>query len=333
LPADGGVVGVPARGRSYRGAIEASGDGGALRLINQVDVETYLVGMGEVRDPSWPLASLEAQEVAARTYAMRAMATGGELCDDTRCQVYLGADAEYPAAQRAVAATAGEVMVSKGGLVDAVYSANAAGYSASRQEGFGVTDTGYPYLRAAPYPTKDPMPWTVQIATKDVVTRLGLHGDLTNVAVAGKGPSGRALEVTVTAGSTTQVVSGLAFAAALGLRSTMIDAIRAEIAAVAPPPPGASVIQVPPEDAAGVAAAIIPEVEIQALNGDVVQNAAMPDFGAGRLPIAHQADVPVGRVVLAIGLVALTGAGVFRSRPSRRRAYPRRRPSPPAYRR
>ena len=85
--------------------IEATPGGAALRLVNQVDIETYLKGMGEVRDPSWPQAALQVQAIAARTYALRAMTaagTTGAICDDTHCQVYLGAQAEYAAMNKAV---------------------------------------------------------------------------------------------------------------------------------------------------------------------------------------------------------------------------------------
>ena len=75
----------------------------ACDFVNQVNVETYLRGMGEVRNPSWPTASLRAQAIASRTYALRAMAANGELCDTQRCQVYIGSDAEYSAMDKAVA--------------------------------------------------------------------------------------------------------------------------------------------------------------------------------------------------------------------------------------
>ena len=291
--------------------IEATADGGALRLINQVDVETYLVGMGEVRNPSWPLASLEAQEVAARTYALRAMAAGGELCDDTRCQVYLGTDAEYPAAQQAVTGSAGEVLMAGGSLADAVYSANAAGYSASPVEGFGTNGAGFPYLRPAPYPTSDPMRWTVRISTADVAAKFGLHGPLTNIAVTQKGPSGRAMVVTLTSGTTSTSVSGLTFAAGLGLRSTMIDAIRPEVAAVAPPPPTASILQVPPDMAAAIAA---PTVTPAPADSPVVAGAPTPAFVAGPRAVRRTTEgVPVALILLALAMLAVTGAAALRA--------------------
>lgn len=244
---------MPGRGRSYRGVIEAEGGTGSLRLVNQVDVETYLTGMGEVLDPGWPLAALETQEVAARTYALRAMAAGGEVCDDTRCQVYLGTAGEYPAAQEAVAATRGEVLYAGGGLADAVYSANAGGFSATPEEGFGFADGSYPYLRAAPYPTGDPLPWTVPVGTGEAGARLGMPGPLTGATVTSRGPSGRALTVTVTAGSASKVISGLDFAAALGLRSTLIQLHMSEAASAPPQLLSLSVLQVPPDQVRSLA--------------------------------------------------------------------------------
>src|SRR5205085_5761039 len=98
VPAPGGTTLLPTRNRRYRGEMEvsASGAGGNLRFVNRVDVEEYLRGMGEVRDPSWPAASLQTQAIAARTYALRAVEGGGEICDDDRCQVYIGQTVQYP---------------------------------------------------------------------------------------------------------------------------------------------------------------------------------------------------------------------------------------------
>src|SRR5439155_5675460 len=164
VPADSGTVAVDARGRRYRGFIQADASQGPLRLVNQLDVQPYLEGMGEVRDPHWPSAGLRAQAVVARTYALRAMAAVGELCDDQRCQVYLGAQAECGAMNKAVNDTAGQVVVYRGQLASTVYSANAGGTSATPEEGFGTSSAAYPYLRAAGYLTKNPRPWTVKVA-------------------------------------------------------------------------------------------------------------------------------------------------------------------------
>jgi SpoIID/LytB domain protein len=251
VPSDGGTVGVPARGRRYRGIVEAIGGGGGLRLVNEVDVEQYLRGMGEVRDPSWPPASLRSQAIAARTYALRAMALAGELCDTQRCQVYLGADAEYGAMNKAVADSGRQVIVFGRGLASAVYSANGGGFSASREEGFGTTGSDYPYLRPARYDTKNPLPWTVQVALTDLGRRFGYVGQVTGARVTKVGPSGRALEVTLDGTAGPRAISGLSFDAGLGLKSTLFS-LRIGSADVAPPPPPPGEgLQALPEDIGG----------------------------------------------------------------------------------
>jgi len=169
FPATGGTVGVPAReARTYRGLIEATAVGGPLRLVNQLDVETYLKGMAEVRDASWPPAALRVQAIAARTYALRAMKIAGEICDTQRCQVYVGAAAEYGAMNAAVDQTRGQVLTYEGRLISSVYSSNAGGNSASPEEGFGTVNAGAPYLQPGPYLTHDPKPWRVEVALTDV---------------------------------------------------------------------------------------------------------------------------------------------------------------------
>jgi stage II sporulation protein D len=254
VPADFGTIAVPAREARYRGVMEvnASGPDGPLRLLNRVHVEDYLRGMGEVRDPSWPQAALQTQAVAARTYALRAMAVSGELCDTQRCQVYLGQQAEYGAMDEAVRATAGMVITYGRRLASAVYSASGGGVSATPEEGFGTPSEGYPYLRAAPYPTPDPRPWTAEVALTDVAARLGYLGTLTGVEVASTGPSNRPLQVRLEGDAGERTELGVTFARALGFRSTLytLRVSEADEPPAPPPAPGESALtQVTPEHA------------------------------------------------------------------------------------
>lgn len=301
IPSGGSTVAVPARSARYRGSVQAVAGAGGLRLVNQLGVEDYLRGMGEVRDASWPQAALGAQAVAARTYALRAMAVSGELCDSQDCQVYLGQQAEYGAMDAAVAATRGQVVRFQGALAEAVYSASGGGISATPEEGFATPGAGTPYLPAVPYPTADPQPWEVRIPLDQLRRRLGYPGAVQDVRVADTGPSGRPLSVEVLGDAGVRQVTGLGFRDALGLRSTLWS-LRVE----RPPEPPEG-----PVPAAGA--------------GDRFQAFPVtPRGGSGRgRPLVGRSDTPVSLALswydqplhaattaVAAGLVAAAGAGL-----------------------
>jgi len=258
VPANGSVAAVGGVG-SYRGVIEASGSGGGLQLVDHLDVEQYLRGMGEIRDPGWPAAALQTQAIAARTYAVKAISAGRTLCSSDQCQVYLGQTAEYAAMDAAVAATRGQVLRYGGALAEAVYSASGGGFSATPEEGFGSGQADEPYLRAAPYPTLDPQPWTVRSPLTVMAGRFGYAGTPSGARVSRTGPSGRALEITFDGDAGPLVVDGQRFFSVLELRSTLYS-LRVEGPPPAPAPagegattPGAQAVRIasPPALASG----------------------------------------------------------------------------------
>ncbi|HVE47085.1 MAG TPA: SpoIID/LytB domain-containing protein [Acidimicrobiales bacterium] len=322
VPPAGGTVLVPSRSQRYRGIVQASASGGPLRLVNHVDVEQYLRGMGEVRDPRWPAASLRAQAIAARTYALRAVAGGGELCDTQQCQVYLGSDAEYAAMDKAVSQTQGQVVMAGRSLAATVYSANGGGSSAATEEGFGTPGRGYPYLRPAPYPTQDPFAWNVRVALRDLGGRLGYRGTVTAVRVSAAGPSGRALQVTLDGASGPRSFAGLEFRKALALRSTLFTA-RVETASVAPPP-------LPPPDGGAHVQALLdgaaPDTAVAAgTSADASGGPAPSPKRSAVAPVAARSTSPATRIALGavawLMLVAVV-SGLTTNRLGRRRAPP-----------
>jgi len=122
---------------------------GSYTLVNKVDLETYLRGVvpHEVgMDP--PTASLEAQAILARTYVLKNLhrfdVDGYDLCADTHCQVYKGGDTWDPA-DRAIAATAGQVLTYNNELVDAVYYSTSGGITAAYEDVWNGIPR--PYLR------------------------------------------------------------------------------------------------------------------------------------------------------------------------------------------
>ena len=230
-PPGGEVLTVSAK--RYRGQMEITAVGNGVKVVNAVDVEQYLRGMGEVLDPRWPAAALQAQTIAARTFALRTMELSGEVCPTQRCQVYLGAQAEYPAMDAAVKATAAKVVTYKAELALTFYSASGGGTIADPTEVFGPTSRSVPYLQAGVYPTGDMKAWTVEVTLEQLGRRFGYGGTAQSVSVTQVGPSGRAVEITIDGTAGPRHIAGPAFDAALGLRSTNFT-LRTGASATAP---------------------------------------------------------------------------------------------------
>ena len=250
----GGTVAVPARTLRYRGELEVSAAAGPLRVIDEIDVEQYLWGLGEA-SASWSPAALRAQVVAARTYALRAMAANNEICDTQRCQVYKGATGEYGAQVDAVNATLGTILGYRGHYASAVFSANAAGVTATPEEGFGTPNASHPYLVAEKYESKSDVRYEVRIGLADLARRLHYPGTAASLKVASTGPSGRPVEVEIDGDHGAVRVRALDVDAAMGLKSTMWTS-RVETADAAPPPPAAEqLIQSEPDEVGRVIAA------------------------------------------------------------------------------
>lgn len=154
-PERGIAAGAHAAGR-YRGRLLVFlNDRGRLNLINELPLEDYLRGVvpAEMGPELYPrLEALKAQTVAARTYTLRTLgefeAEGFDICATPRCQVYRGLAAEHPLSDRAIAETAGQVLLWRGELVDARYSATCGGHTEDVRTVFPLEDA--PYLRGVP---------------------------------------------------------------------------------------------------------------------------------------------------------------------------------------
>ncbi|BDU03525.1 SpoIID/LytB domain-containing protein [Nocardia sputorum] len=120
-------------GPAYRGALGVALEDGAARVVNQVDVEDYLLGVvpAEVQ-PNWAdkgaAEALRAQAIAARSYALAEQRYPyAQTCDTTACQRYPGTAQEDPRTAAAVAATTGAVLLREGRILRTEYSAAPGG--------------------------------------------------------------------------------------------------------------------------------------------------------------------------------------------------------------
>ena len=162
---------TPAGSAEYRGVLRSVSTGSGRDTVNVIGLDVYVQGVIAKESPAyWPAAALQAQAVAARSYAVYERESVGknryyDLCDTSSCQVYGGVAAEYPTTTAAARATAGQVRTYQGEPAFTQFSASNGGYSATGS---------FPYLVAEvdPYdhgvPGQDPV---VKTFTGDQVTR------------------------------------------------------------------------------------------------------------------------------------------------------------------
>ncbi|MEU0501999.1 SpoIID/LytB domain-containing protein [Nocardia sp. NPDC005998] len=159
-------------GSAYRGSLGVAMENGEARTVNRVDVEDYLIGVvpAEVQ-ANWAdkgaTEALRAQAIAARSYALAEHRYPyAQTCDTTDCQVYPGTAKEDPRATRAIAATAGTVLLRDGRILRAEYSAAPDGGEPADIYAFDVGPTpaelGTPVVGAAAPPV-DPRKQTLTV--------------------------------------------------------------------------------------------------------------------------------------------------------------------------
>ncbi len=221
-----GPTPLSAAGKPYRGRLLVSSNGKRLQVVNALKLEPYVKGVVGYEMPSfWPADALEAQAVAARTYALANLATvvtarAFDLFADTRSQVYGGIQAESPAVSAAVDATSRQVILYNGAAITAYYSSSSGGRTVSAAEALGRP---IPYLLSVsdPYDTLSPNhDWgPVLYDAGKVAEALKLSGGLLDLRTT-PGPSGHVASVTAVGATGEAVVTGSAIRTLLGLRST-----------------------------------------------------------------------------------------------------------------
>jgi stage II sporulation protein D len=228
----------------YRGALRIIRSGSRLDVVNVVELEQYLYGVVPREMPAkWgdeAPASLEAQAIAARTYAVAGYKpqAAWDHTADQRSQVYGGVGAEDPRSTAAVDATRGQVLTFQGSLITAFFFSTSGGRT-ERVENVFTTSPPLPYLvsvpdpfdRDSPYHRSWPEPVTV---TGSRLARLfRLPAVVTRVQVLRRGASPRVRLARLVARDGSRVeVTGAQLRLALGLRDTWFT-VRRQSASVA----------------------------------------------------------------------------------------------------
>ncbi len=139
----------PKKAKTYRGTLEVKCSGFKLFWINIVDLEDYLKSVvpSEISTRA-PKAAVEAQAIAARTYAIRNIdrhlkKTSYNLCDTVHCQAYFGISKEDTKHNEAIKATEGKILVYSDTPANTVYHSNCGGYIISSQAAWGGQPVPY----------------------------------------------------------------------------------------------------------------------------------------------------------------------------------------------
>ena len=174
------VSGIPTA-RRFLGTVELLPRRSGIDVVNELGFDTYLYGLAEVPQ-SWPEAVLDAQVIAARSYAWRSIQRGTfrdyDICATVACQVFRGAEVLLGTNgdrwRDAVDRTSGQVLMHDGEPILARYFSTSGGRTYGNEEVFESSGPR-PYLRAIadPYDALSPLHrWEVRFSRDEFDTIL-----------------------------------------------------------------------------------------------------------------------------------------------------------------
>jgi stage II sporulation protein D len=203
-------------GRLLSGKLTLWADGAGISAVESMDLEEYVGSVVSAEVPStWPKAALEAQAVAARTFAMAQKVAQGALSRShlrasVLDQVY-AREGATSAAKEAARVTRGEVLTFGEAPIAAYFSASCGGRSEAAEEAFHLPAGATPYLASAREDDGDPTrTWTARIPLAGISAALRkarrILAPVSTLAVAARTPSGRARDIVVgTRGGTRRI--------------------------------------------------------------------------------------------------------------------------------
>lgn len=233
----------PTAHRYRYGTLDVAAVGGALQVVNQLSLHgEYLRGIAEVPS-SWPAAALQAQVIAARSYARFKFDAGlrprcgCHLFADTRDQVFAGwakeaattYGAKWAAAVDATQpdASTGQMVLANGAVVEAFYFSSSGGHTENNEDGFGGSPV--PWLRSVddhwsllPSVHNPEASWTRTRSQAQLAAAFRLP-DVATVSFDSRTPGGSVRTATaISSGGTVDHITGASFRDRLGLPGAWI---------------------------------------------------------------------------------------------------------------
>jgi len=213
-------------GSSFRGMVDIIRTKDLkLMVINHLEIEEYLYGVLYHETPHyWPIETLKAQAVVARTFALYRIKTmkdrDYDVTSDIYSQMYGGKESERRRTTKAVNSTKGKVLTYKGEIFPTYYHSMCAGHTADAKDIFEVDlrplrGVKCPFCQGAPH-----MTWKAMFSYKQMEERLNKYG----IAIRGmnyihegeRDKSGRLSSVKLSGQSGAKEIKGYKFRLALG---------------------------------------------------------------------------------------------------------------------
>ncbi len=226
----------------YRGVLRVIRDSGALMMINDVPLESYLRGViAHEVSASWPAEALKAQACAARAFALgsRVPSRSWDVYCDVRSQAYVGVGMEDSRTDQAIRATAGVTPTYKGKAIQAFYFDCSGGHTENIEYGWPGA-SAVPYLKGVddPYETSAPdhiWPGVVHKTAGQMRSPLASYvkGTLQAVYAVKLGTSPRIVKAAVIGSSGVTYIDGNELRVKLGLRSTWASVVSLSVSPAA----------------------------------------------------------------------------------------------------
>lgn len=216
---------VKVNGKPYRGIAEILPGEKGLLVINELQLEDYLAGLinSEISS-AWPIESVKAQAVIARTYAINRKQARKQalyhLESSVMDQVYEGSGIEDSRATRAVSETAGEVLTYGDAVIQAFYHSSCGGKTEASENVWGAA---IPYLRGVDckYCLSTPSSnWSQKLSFRELEGKLRTAGfrvaDIIDIRAGNTNSRGRLANIVVVSQRGTVMIPGDQFRKAIG---------------------------------------------------------------------------------------------------------------------
>ncbi len=217
--------GIWYKNRRYAGELRVSLNDQKLQIINHLKLEKYLKSVvGSEMPKEFPLAALQAQAIAARTYALKLLGKNEffDIHSTQASQVYLGLEAETAKINRAVRSTRSLALFYKNELIDAVFHSSSGG----RTENSGqVWKYQLPYLKSVIDYDQNSTKyrWTNKFTSAELENIFSDLGGVNGFQIIEKSNTGRVLKIRLHGTNGNKIITGKNLRERLQLNSTKFE--------------------------------------------------------------------------------------------------------------